>query len=440
MRVAIGGLLVTWICLGCGPTDGGLGLVALGPAQVTPSNPIDPGSTKLPVQGGPRPLPAPVVQQPPPQPQGCADLFAQELLPTYEIEVTPDAWARLEEEFLRKHEREAAGLDVSPWHPIVFRYGSEVVHTAMIRLRGKSSWDQTIEKDPNPKMQFLISFNELDKAGRFHGLRKLALDMPRIDRTYLRQRIALSYLRELGIPAQCANNARVEINGEYYGLFTNLEPLDKAFLQRVFSGADGGDLWKYGKELKTNEESSDRQRHQSLFGVTTVEETESLVDLEASIRMWAADAMIPNGDGYFAGAHNFYLYDHPERGFVWLPYDLDATFEHVSPQVDPVDWKWSRGEPGLHWTIVMAHPGWLDRYVGRLEEAWAAYDVQELERRLAEWSAQIAEAAAADPRRPFPMEELEEELQTTRAFYTQRANFIRAWIDCYRGGNEACSH
>jgi hypothetical protein len=114
---------------------------------------------------------------------GCPDLFAEDRLPTYRVEISPAEWAKLEDEFLHREAREAAGLDPNPWHPVVFRHEDEVVDTAMIRLKGQSSWDLAVALDPDPKMQFVLSFNELDKRGRFHGLRKIVLDMPRNDRT-----------------------------------------------------------------------------------------------------------------------------------------------------------------------------------------------------------------------------------------------------------------
>ena len=130
-------------------------------------------------------------------------------------------------------------LDIHPYHPLAeFKYGNEVVTDAMIRLKGQSSWREAVEAGDNPpKLQFVISFNEVDPTARFHGLRKVELDMPRIDPSYLRQRLALSYLRALGLPAQCANSGRLIVNGTFYGLYTNLERPEQEFLQRVFPGA-----------------------------------------------------------------------------------------------------------------------------------------------------------------------------------------------------------
>lgn len=365
----------------------------------------------------------------------CADLFAQDLLPTYRVEIAPEEWAALEAEFLLREEREQQGLDVHPWHPIVFRYGEEVVDTAMIRLKGNSSWLLAVERDPDPKMQFVISFNELDRRARFHGLRKIVLDMPRNDTTFLRQRLALSFLRDLELPAQCANSARLEINGAYYGLYTNMEAMDREFLRRVFPGEDDGDLWEAGRELKTNEETSDRARRDALYAVSDVEAMDRLADLEASIRSWSSEAMMPDSDGYYGGTLNFYLYDHPSRGFFWISHDLDGTFDFRPFDFDPLFWRRSE-QPAKHYLLVLSEPAWVDRYVDALENALEAYDVQRLEKRVDDWSRQVAAAAEEDPNRPFSLDAHERSVARLRAFFGQRAAFIRRWIDCRRGGGE----
>lgn len=366
---------------------------------------------------------------------GCAEIFQQSNLPTYEVEIAADEWAKLEDEFLHRKEREAAGLDVHPWHPIVFRYKGQSFPSAMIRLKGQSSWRLAVEKDPNPKMQFVISFNEVSKKGRFMGLRKLVLDMPRNDRTFLRQRLALSYLRDHGLPVQCANNARLVINGAYYGLFANMEHLDKEFIQRVFPQADEGDLWKGGYELKTNETTSDWHRRDALYGATTVQQVEALADLPAALDTWAAEAMMPNGDGYYAGTYNYFLYDHPDRGFVWLAYDLDGTWDHIPYDVDPITWKFAP-QKQLHWSIVLSDPEWEARYVDALEAAWASYDTTALEKRLDEWSAQIQQAANDDPHRPFSMSAHEADVVRLKTFFAARKAFVREWIDAWRANTE----
>ena len=56
----------------------------------------------------------------------------------------------------------------------------------------------------------------------------------------------MSYLRDdLGVPASCVNNARLVINGEFYGLYANIEFLDEELLERLFG--NGGPQCREGR-------------------------------------------------------------------------------------------------------------------------------------------------------------------------------------------------
>ena len=85
-----------------------------------------------------------------------------------------------------------------------------------------------------PKMQFDISFAERDESARFHGIGKLVFDMPRSDWTFMHDRLAHGWFRQVGIAAGCAANARVEINGAYYGLFVAKETTSRRVIAEFF--------------------------------------------------------------------------------------------------------------------------------------------------------------------------------------------------------------
>jgi len=367
-------------------------------------------------------------------PHGCPDLFAQDRLPTYDVELSAEEWAKLQDEFHNRAAREAAGLDINPYHSIIFRYGEEQIDNALIRLKGKSSWRQAIALDNPAKMQFVIAFNEVDPKGRFHGVRKIELDMPRNDETFLRQRLSLAYLREVGVPAQCVNNGRLNINGAYYGVYTNMERLDKEFLQRVFPEASDGDLWEAGRRLRTNETTADRTRRNLLYKVTDATAMAQLVDMEQALAEWAAEAVMPDGDGYYGGTHNYFLYDHPLRGFLWLPHDKDAGIGYRRFDINPIFW-WDPDEDvGLHYRLaVVADPMWRARYVAAIERALAGYDIARLQGQIDAWSAQIADAVREDPNKRTTIERHQEKVAEQRAFVAKRAEFVRNWLGCMTG-------
>ena len=387
----------------------------------------------------------PEVELLPPDPSdvGCPPLFHQTAITEYHVEISDAEWDALEDEFYNVVERTEQGLNPKPYHPIELRVvveGEEMTPDpdVMIRLKGASSWLQTLDLDEYPKMQFVISFNEVDKKGRFLGVRKVELDMPRSDLTYLRHRVALTYLRESGVPAQCANNARLYINGAYYGLYSNIERLDKEFLQRHYGEDDEGDLWKSGREIKTNEEDFSWARLDALWDVPDMASFSALADVDAAFQEWAAEAVVGDADGYYNGRANFYLYDHPTRGFIWLPHDIDTAMAEdflpadASPIFPPCIARWARD--WHHYILAMNDPGAVEGYVDAIRDARARFDADVMQARVDAFAAQIAEAAAEDPHRPFTMGDHDWGVSEMWEFAPERAAYIDEWLACRESG------
>ena len=107
-------------------------------------------------------------------PIGCSDLFDQTIVPSYSIEISSDNWAKFDTDF---HDIKdvVAGTPPQTYYPIVFHYGSETVSNAAVRLRGKSSWVDTVMFDANPKMQFDVAFDQIDTSQKFHGVSAIHL-------------------------------------------------------------------------------------------------------------------------------------------------------------------------------------------------------------------------------------------------------------------------
>ena len=349
-------------------------------------------------------------------PKPCADIYDESLLPTFEVEMDETEWRAMEND-CRNY--------VQEYRPIVFRYEGESA-SAMMRLKGNWSWNCD-------KMQFVVSFNETDSNGRFHGLRKIVLDAPWYDPTLVHERLAFYYLKQYGMPYSCVNNARLYVNGQYYGIYVNVERLDREYLERHYALPDGN-LYKEGRELKTNEDWADTSRNDAFWAAEDVQALENLVDLDHAVRLWAGLAMAPDPDSYWAGVEiNFYLYDHPTRGFLYLPYDMDIAFaENLWPsleEVDPITFEhedWLR-EP--QYETVMSDEGWCNAFVDALTDARAAYDPTALANKLALWSTQIEDAVDADPNKTFTMAERGSALDELHTFFDRRAAFVDRWLE-----------
>jgi spore coat protein CotH len=391
---------------------------------------------------GPPPSSDPNQQIPPLDEEGCHGLYAQDLLPTFELTMSQEVWDELVQEWEDGSENEEMGIDHNPYHPLdEFRYGEIRIADAQIRLRGNPEfWD------PEDKMQFQIGFNQNHKSGRFLGLRRLAFDAATFNRHMLRDRLALSIVRDMGIIATCANNARLVINGEYYGIFTNLEKLDDEFLQRVFDDPTG-DLWdRHSWELKTNEDSTNDDRLNALLEADSIEELEEYLDFEQALRVFAAEAIIPDSDGMWAGGTNFFLYDDPISGkFVMLPWDFDNTFERFSDppdgdypvNPDPVVWE----KPTTHgrpwYEEALDEDEWFEYYIEAIGEQFeSSYSVEKLHSRIDTWTAQIQDSVLEDTNKPYSNEKYLDEVQQLRDYVQTRHDFMVEWLECWEEGGE----
>jgi hypothetical protein len=355
-------------------------------------------------------------------PKACAGLYDADLLPEFELTFDAAEWSGMMRDCQSGTQR---------YRPIQLSYDGETVD-AQARLKGNWSWSCD-------KFQFVISFNEADPDPRFHGLRKLMFDAPWYDRTLLHERLAFPLFAQRGLPYSCANNARVFVNGEYYGLYANLERIDHEYLERNFEEY-GGNLYQGGAELKTNEDVGDISDLTDLQNAATIEEIEALVDLDEAVAEWAMEAMIPAMDNYWAGVEiNYYLYDHPSRGFLYLPYDLDISFGDASytdgalvwPDsltVDPITWEHAGWKKERLVQIVLANRAWCERFVEELTAARAVYDPDELVARLDEWDAQIEASYAEDPNTPHSARQRAVGVALLREFIPARAEFVDEWL------------
>lgn len=362
------------------------------------------------------------------QPKDCPKIFAQDLLPTFEIELDPSELEGLHEEWLEGDDHN------TPEHPIkLFKYEDTVITDASVRLRGNSTW----WKGQN-KMQFEISFNTYTKGKKFMGLKRLVFDAAEFNESFLRDRLAMAVLRDVGIPAPCANNARLVLNGEYYGLFTSIEKVDDEFLERRFEDATGN-LYKRGGswEKKENKDDPDESDIEALMAAETVDDLLAIMNLDEAVLEWATEAVMPDNDGAWAGGLNLYMYNDPKTGFNIIPWDKDSTFTRIEFDVDPYTYIKPNDKGRPQYDIALADPVWFQKYIAAIEYVLkTGYDVAVLQQRIDTWSAQIATAAAEDPNKPFTTALHIDAVKDKREFVAKRAAFVKEWLVCWQNGGK----
>jgi len=372
----------------------------------------------------------------------CPDVLAQ-TLQTFSIDVGAADWAAIQNEFLTVGALTDQDFvqHQSASYPVAFHYGAESMN-AVIHLRGDSSWREAVEYDgANGKMQLAIVFDETNPDAAFHGLGKIKLDMPRTDPTFMRDRIANTWLRSVGVPAPCSTSAQLMVNGSSYGLFVAEENVGHHLIKQFFPGNSDGDLWDGGQTIQTNSMNPNRARQQMFWDATTPAALTAIVDVPSSLVSWAAEALLNDADGYWGGDHNFFIYDQGARGFVFFPHDLDSSLDYLGRfDSDPITW-WSVRPDWLlpipqHYLIVIHDDGLRRQYVEALRAQLGRFDVATLQASIDTAANQIRAAVAADPHRPVDVApaDFEDAVALARDGIAERADYVERWLACQDSG------
>jgi hypothetical protein len=347
---------------------------------------------------------------------GCSSVFDQDIFPTYEVYLAQDDWDALRSEW-------AMADGTKDYKPLdAFVYGDEAIEDAYIRLKGNSGCCWVGEK-----MQFVVSFVEEDEDARFHGLRRIAFDSPYYDPAVLRNRLSAYVFHKAGLPATCANNARLEVNGEYFGLYAAMEQMDHEYLERNFGDdAADGNLYKYGYELANNE-GADTSKMEAFWSSYDPASFTDYGDPRQWVAEWAGEVVISDGDGYWCCGHNYYLYDHPDNGLMYLAWDMDGTFDWIPTGTSPY-WTYGYGY-APHLEALLADSSYAGLFAQDIRaHLEAAYDPDDLVATFDAWVEQTYEAGLEDPYRYYDDTAYVMQLDTLRAYFPARWQYLDDWL------------
>jgi hypothetical protein len=222
------------------------------------------------------------------------------------------------------------------------------------RLRGNTS-------RYSEKKSFKISFNEYVPGREYQGVKKINLNGQHNDPTMIREKLFYDLWKKTGMVERRTCFVKVYINNAYYGLYTNLEEMEKDWLTRVYPNNDGNlykctwpaDLVYHGNnqeiykemengtatggrvyDLQTNKPEDDYTRLVELVSALNqkinqqfVDDILQILDVDVFLKALALDVATGNWDNYAYNKNNYYLYDNPaDKRFHFISYDTDNTF------------------------------------------------------------------------------------------------------------------
>ncbi|MFT6744540.1 MAG: spore coat protein H, partial [Bacteroidia bacterium] len=263
------------------------------------------------------------------------------------------------------------------------------------RLRGNTS-------RKSQKKSFKISFNEYVSGQKYQGLEKLNINGEHNDPSLSRAKYCFNFLDYLEVPASRTNHVRLYINGDYFGLYLNVEHYDEEFTKSRFNG--NGNLYKctYGADLQYRGAAGNSYKldyyeiknpdgpnaYEDLARFITVLnntpssdfecEIEQIFNVNSYLKCLVMDVLSGNWDGPNYNKNNFYLYFNTHSAqFEYIPYDLDNT---LGVDFLGVEWSgrniynWSKSNSNRPlFTKIMARETYRNRFNYFLDKALSEY-------------------------------------------------------------------
>ena len=268
-----------------------------------------------------------------------APFFDPSVLHEARLDLDRSAWQALRDDYL-ENQYYAANLTVD----------GVAVRQVGIRSRGEGS-----RSEDKPGLK--VEFDKYVPAQEYYGYKSLVLDNLTTDASMLRERLSFLVFEAMGIAAPRNAFARLNVNGDYWGLYAIVEPVSKPFLEARL-GEKSGTLfdyeWSYPYDFswlgpdaatyvpfpfqpETNESRPDvgdglvafirdiNETPDSSFAATMA----ARLDVDRFLAHVATENAITESDGIVGnfGANNFYLYEYGARNrFVFVPWDKDNSF------------------------------------------------------------------------------------------------------------------
>ncbi|MCR9170889.1 MAG: CotH kinase family protein [bacterium] len=232
----------------------------------------------------------------------------------------------------------------------------------MVRYKGNSTF--AIPNDNNnPKLPYNLDFNDSVPGQFVMGYRKMKLANAAFDPTFAKEITGYDIYRRY-LPSPQANLMRLNVQGDYLGLYVNTEAIDKTFLEKHF-GESGGALFKcdpiqqFGQSggptgnsdlTWLGPDTSLYYNHYKLRSLSGWSELVELIDvlnndpanldtilnIDRVLWAFAVNQVIANLDTYNGlFQHNYYLYQTGDGLFQMIPWDVSESFVGALLQFNP---------------------------------------------------------------------------------------------------------
>ena len=162
------------------------------------------------------------------QPDYVTTIFDDDKVMDINIEMDETAWQEMLDN-ASAEEYTAANITVN----------GVTYNNVAIRPKGNSSLSQLVMDDTTERYSFKVKFDKYVDGQTLDGLSKLVLNNNMSDATYMKEYLSYKLLDSLGVPTPACSYANITVNGEEWGLYLAVEPVEEEFIERNYGSTDG---------------------------------------------------------------------------------------------------------------------------------------------------------------------------------------------------------
>ena len=162
------------------------------------------------------------------QPDYITTIFNDDSVIEINIEMDEDSWQEMLDN-AASEEYTAANITVN----------GTTYNNVAIRPKGNSSLSQLVTDDSTERYSFKIKLDKYVDGQTLDGLSKLVLNNNISDTTSMKEYLSYKLLDSLGIPTPACSYAHITVNGEEWGLYLAVEPIEEEFIERNYGSIDG---------------------------------------------------------------------------------------------------------------------------------------------------------------------------------------------------------
>ena len=203
----------------------------------------------------------------------------------------------------------------------------------------KGAWGSWVNIDSKPGVK--IRVDAFVKNQTIFGVKKLILNNMWQEGSAMNQQLTMRLFRAMNVAASRTGYANLRINDINYGIYTNIESLDRVSLARWYPSTKhlykGGVPYHWADLIPEHESvfqvetgsKTNRSDLMPLLNANVAEdwwtEIQKVADLKQMTREWAVEYVMGHWDGYANNGNNYFIHSTDAGIFTMLPWGVDNT-------------------------------------------------------------------------------------------------------------------